>query len=210
MGGKVDLGSNPEQFWMYMEAPTTRPMFVFASHRDFEEGRAKLPGNIPFEPDWVMQALGMTQFNPALDYKATVHERDRTFMLSWSATTPSGQTIRKEIVFDADDAADPRPQVKKHIVRDNRGKVICTAEIKSARSYQLGPPDPQTNRVPIVKYPTHIVLRWEEQKFEMDLTLDSAQVNQQLSEEQLRRLFNRPNIPGATPIDLARYEFPAR
>jgi hypothetical protein len=210
MGGKVDLGSNPEQFWMYMEAPTTRPVFVFASHRDFEDGRAKLPGNIPFEPDWVMQALGMTHFNPALDYKASVQERDRTYLLSWPATTPTGQAIRKEIVFDADDAADPRPQVKKHLVRDTRGRVICSAEIKSARTFPVGPADPQTQRVPIVKYPTHIVLRWEEQKFEMDLTLDAAQVNQQLSEEQTRRLFSRPNIPGATPIDLARYEFPAR
>jgi N-methylhydantoinase A len=28
---------------------------------DFETGRARLPADIPFEPDWVMQALGMTR-----------------------------------------------------------------------------------------------------------------------------------------------------
>lgn len=210
MGGKVDLGSNQQQFWMYVDAPTTNGMFVFASHKDFEDGKAKLPGNIPFEPDWVMQALGMTEFDTKIPYTATVQERERTYTLSWSALTPNRVQIRKEIVFDADDAPDPRPQVRKHIVRDAKGKVICTAEIKSARKFEVGPADPQTARVPIIKYPTHVVLRWEEQKFEMDLTLDSAQVNQHLNDEHSRRLFNRPNIPGATPIDLARYEFTPR
>lgn len=210
MGGKVDLGSNLDQFWMYVEAPTTRPMYVFASHKDFEEGRAKLPGGIPFEPDWVMQALGMTTFPPTADYRATVQDRERTYTLSWDTYTPNRIPIRKEIVFDADDAIDPRPQVKRHLIRDAKGKVICYAEVKSVKTVPVAAADPETGRAPVVKYPTHVVLRWEEQKFEMDLTLDAAEVNQHLTEEQSRRLFNRPNIPGATPIDLARYEFPIR
>jgi hypothetical protein len=207
MGGKVDLGSNQDQFWMYVDAPTTNGMFVYASHRDFEDGKAKIPGGIPFEPDWVMQALGMTRFDPGLLYKASTQEKERTYTLSWDAYTPSKVPIHKEVIFDADDAPDPHPQVKKHVIKDSKGKVVCYAEIKSARTFQVGAADPQSARVPIVKYPTKILLRWEEQKFEMDLTLDSAQVNQIFTDEQNRRLFSRPNIPGAIPVDLAHAEF---
>jgi hypothetical protein len=195
---------------MYFDAPTVKPMFVFASHSDFENGRAKLPGGIPFEPDWVMQALGMTTFPATNQYSAEVNEKDRTYTLSWPTTTPSGMQIRKEVVFDSDDATGTRPQVKRHIIRDVKGKIICAADVKSARTIPLGSPgtDPRSATGATVQYPTQVVLRWEEQKFEMDLSLDSAQVNQQLSDEQSRRLFSRPNIPGATPVDLARYDVP--
>ena len=40
---------------MFVDSPTVRPTFVFASHSDFESGRARMPDGIPFEPDWVMQ-----------------------------------------------------------------------------------------------------------------------------------------------------------
>lgn len=211
MGGKLDLGSNEQQFWMYLDAPTMNPLFVFASHKDFEDGRAKLPGNIPFEPDWVMQALGMTTFPPTPQYSVTVQERDRTYTLFWEGVTPNKVPIRKEVVFDTDDAQDPRPQVKRHLIRDAKtNSIICSAEIKSAKTFQVGAIDPQSGRAPVIKYPTNIVLRWEQQKFEMDLTLEAAKVNQQLTEEEIRRLFTRPNIPGASPVDLARYEFPTR
>ena len=78
IGAKVDLGSNPEQFWVYFDAPTVKPTFVFASHSDFEAGKARLPGGIPFEPDWVMQALGMTTLPPTNQYSVKTDEKTRT------------------------------------------------------------------------------------------------------------------------------------
>jgi hypothetical protein len=42
----------------------------------------------------------------------------------------------------------------------------------------------------------------------MDLNLEKAQVNQGVADDAARRaLFIRPDIRGATPIDLAKYEF---
>jgi hypothetical protein len=212
MGGKVDLGSNPEQFWMYIQAPTMGQTFVYASHSDFEGGRAKLP--VPFEPDWVMQALGMTTFPDAktMKYDVKMDEKARTYTLSWPATTPTGMPIRKEIVFSADDADSGRdqPQVKRHVMRDARGRVICTAEVKSAKTVQTNGTDPATNRPFVVQYPTRVVLKWEEQKFEMDMELREARVNPQLSPEQIQSEFTRPKIAGATPIDLATHSIPLK
>jgi hypothetical protein len=216
LGAKVDLGSNPEQFWVYFDAPTVSPMYVYASHTDFEAGTAKLPGGIPFEPDWVMQALGMATFPPPDDrpdlppgtptnrYTVTPDDKAHTYTLSWPAVTPNKVSIVKEIVFDGAAATGNRPQVMRHVIRDTTGKVICLADIKTAHTIDA------QNRQSAVQYPTHVVLKWEEQKFEMELRLRNGEANKGFTAEQARRLFNRPNIPGAKPIDLAKYEFPVR
>ncbi|MCE9565637.1 MAG: hypothetical protein K8U57_26745 [Planctomycetes bacterium] len=209
---KVDLGSNPEQFWVYFTMPQMQPMYVFASHEDFESGKAKIPssmGNMPIDPDWLMQALGMTTFSPGLPYTSTSDEKARTYTLSWPTTTPNKVAIRKEIVFLADDAdaIHNQAQVKRHVVRDMKGKVLCYAEVKSAKTVPTGGSDPQTGRPYVVQYPTELLLRWEEQKFEMTLKLDAGRVNGQLTAQDNRRLFELPNIPGANPLNLAEARF---
>jgi hypothetical protein len=208
LAANVDLGSNSDQFWVYFDGAGARPMFVFASHSDFEAGKAKIPGGIPFEPDWVMQALGMITLPPNNQYTAPApDQRNRTYTLSWPATTPAGVSVVKEIVFDGDPAIGSKPQVKRHLVKDTKGKLICSAEIKQAKTVQLPTADPRTGLPLSVQYPTRVVLKWEEQKFEMELDLTGAKVNEPFPEEQARRLCTRPNIAGATPIDLARYDF---
>jgi hypothetical protein len=203
MGAKVDLGSNEQQFWVYFDAPTVKPMFVFASHSDFEAGRAKIPGGIPFEPDWIMQALGMTTLPPNNQYTARADDKTRTYVLSWPASTPNGASVIKEIVFDADAATGTRPQVKRHVIRDTKNKVICTAEVKQAKTVQLSSADPRSGLPLAVQHPTLMALRWEEQKFEMELELKTGKVNDPPTEEATRRLFTRPTIAGTNPIDLA-------
>ncbi len=217
MAAKVDLGSNDEQFWVYAKVPTQDPMFVFASHTDFKDGKAKIPGGIPFEPEWVMQAFGMAHFPPPagapVSRRAPTNQyavlppdqTNRTYTLKWPAVTPNGVSVVKEIVFDGDAAGGNKPQVKRHVIRDTKAKPICTAEIKEAKTVQTGT-DPQTGLPVAVQYPTKMLLRWEEQKFEMELELLNAKINQPLTAEEARRYYNRPNIPGATPIDLAKYE----
>lgn len=205
VSAKVDLGSNDEQFWVFLSVPTEKPLYVFASHSDFEAGRAKIPGGIPFEPDWVMQALGMVRFKEGLPYQVRPNEKDRTYTLSWPATTPNGTQVTKEIVFDADTATGSRSQVRQHVVRDARsGKVICVADIKSAKTIQPGPND---GPGPLAQYPTHLSLKWVEQRFEMDLTLENATVNQPPNPDRAKHLFNRPKIQNVPEHDLARYEF---
>lgn len=237
ISGSVDLGSNSEQFWVYVNAPTQKPLFVYASHTDFDAGKAKLPEGIAFEPEWVMQALGMRVYPspaPAPGQPAPIastgvktvkydepryNEKDRTFTLSWQDQTPTHIPVLKEVVFDADDTRESRdgksqarPQVKKHIIRDLRDskqRVICTATVKSVGTAYVNGQDPNAPRL-TVQYPTHLELKWEIEKFELDLALSKVQVNQRFSDEQTRTWFSRPNNMGVQPVDLARYEFSLR
>ena len=213
-GGLIDIkmfmGSNDQQFWVYAKMPTVdQPMYVYASHSDFEAGKARIPGGIPFEPEWVMQTLGMARFPATDQYKVQPDNRNRTYTLSWPATTPNGVSVVKEVTFDADAATGTRPQVKKHVIRDTKSKIICYAEIKEAKTVQTGATT-SSGQPLAVQYPTEVVLRWEEpQKFELRLEMLSAQINQPLTQEELRRHFSRPNVPGATPVDLAHARFDA-
>jgi hypothetical protein len=162
-----------------------------------------------------MQGLGMTTLPPpgpnGTPYEVQTVEKDRTYVLSWPATTPAGVAVRREVVFNADDARDGRPQVKQYVVRDPRtNKALYSADVKAAKTLQVGPTDPATGRAVVVQYPTHIVLRSDDQKFELDLTLDGARVNQSLTEQQTRLLFSRPDIRGTPAINLAEARFDAR
>ncbi len=208
VAGTIDMGSNAEQFWVYASAPGDEALFVFASHADFEGGRAKMPGGLPFEPDWVMLALGLAPLPPAGNYDVLANERERTHTLGWSAVSPNGVPVRKEVVFDADPATGNRSQVKRHVLRDGKNKLIATAEIKAAEVARVGQ---NARGEPLaIQYPTHMVLRWEDPRFEMDLTLERAAVNTGLADDPAKRaqFFTRPTVPGKEPIDLARFDLP--
>lgn len=234
INSKVDVGSNEQLFWASaVDVPTVPPMYVFASHADFEQGKARLPGNVPFEPDWVLQALGMKRYPlnaayeevtvpdgpatpagraplpPAPRKSVPINEKDRTYTLRWPTTTPGGAEVFKEIVFAADDAdaARNQPQVKRHLIRDARGKVLALAEVKSAHTVPVGGTDPVTKRPYVIQYPTEIELKSDDQKFKLVLRLDAAKVNQPVSPQDAGRLFDLPNIAGLRPTDLAHARF---
>jgi hypothetical protein len=205
---KVDMGSNSQEFWVYVASPgEDQPLYVFASHADFETGKARMPGGIPFEPDWVMQALGMIVYPSTNVYSVKINERERTYTLSWTAASAGGGSILKEVVFDADAATGTRPQVKKHVIRDAKTKaVLATAEIKAAQKERIGVVK-GLDLPAAVEYPTHLILKWEDPRFEMDLNLDKGTMNVPLADDPGRRgLFARPEIKGARAIDLARFD----
>ncbi|MBX9626121.1 MAG: hypothetical protein K2X82_20150 [Gemmataceae bacterium] len=219
-GGKVDLGSNDDQFWIYVQIMSDPAFYRYATHADFQSGRAPLPGNVPFDPEWVMQALGMTTLPATNDYTVRKDGKDGgTYTLSWPAAGPGGTRVTKEVVFDAQAATGARPQVRRHLIRDGRNKVVASAEVKTAQSTVVVVKAVQPGGIDrvTVQYPTRVVLRWEEQEFEMDLDLKRAQVNQFTPDNPARRdefarLFTRPDdlYRNANPIDLAGGFAPAR
>ena len=86
-------------------------------------------------------------------------------------------------------------------------KLMASAEVKA--THPVGPG---------VDYPTRVVLRWEEQRFEMDLDLRArpAQVNKLTSDNAARsgefaHFFTRPDaLYRMNPINLAGGVAPAR
>src|SRR4029079_6151954 len=88
---EIDVGSNAQYFWMYVKRAQD-PNFVFCSHDDYAAGKVNLP--IPFDPEWVLQALGMTTYDPSAKYTVELRQREREYALVSEGKTPQGVPVR--------------------------------------------------------------------------------------------------------------------
>jgi hypothetical protein len=193
---ELDMGSNDREFWMYVKR-LPGDNYFFCSHEDFDKRGVNFP--VPFDPDWVMMALGMTPYDPNGTYTVTTNEREQAYLLQQQTTTRQGEPITKVTVFNVDYQQGRRPVVRGHIIYDANRQRICSAEIKAVR-----PPDP--GQTTFLQVPRHVVLEWPQQEFRMELKLAGERINEDLSDRAVA-LFNRPQIRGTNPIDLARYQF---
>jgi hypothetical protein len=190
----VDIGSNNDRFWFWVKDGES-PLY-HCSYTDYEKG-AKLP--LPFQPEWVVQALGMAKYDPAKNYK--VETKGSTYELI-EDTTVQGLPVQKVTVFNARNPADAsQPQVIAHIVRDPRsGKTICQATIRRVRQATYRTQSGEQ----VISYPSDVMLEWPAEQLSMNIKVGKATVNQRLTNEEERRFFTLPSWPGIKTVDLAR------
>lgn len=202
-GDEIDAGSNAQEMWMYVKRP--EPTFLVCSHADFPRVQNDLP--VPFEPDWMLQAFGLTTFPDRAEYESKLLEKERVYRLSFDNKGTSGQLLKKVIEFSGDRAESTAPQVRRHIVLAQSAstrawEVQATAEIKQVQTVAAGV-DPATGFPAMVQVPTHLVLEWPKQKVKMELRLGEVKVNDGKTPASM---FARPSsIGNAQPINLAEY-----
>ena len=93
---EVDLGSNDQEFWYWIRR-SDPPYQVYCSYQALSEGKVtQLP--FPFQPDWVLETLGMGNYGPASRYKLET-EQER-FKLVEVVRGPQGRDVKKVIVFN--------------------------------------------------------------------------------------------------------------
>ncbi|HJT75909.1 MAG TPA: hypothetical protein VJ739_01800 [Gemmataceae bacterium] len=185
----VDMGSNDREFW-YWISKADPPYLVHCSYQDLAKGGVYLP--FPFQPDWVLEALGMAEYNPQGNYRV---QADRNVVQLIEQTTSSqGQPVQKVTVFSLTAAPQGRPQVLGHILRDANGKAICSARILDVRYDQASG----------AVVPHRVTLSWPAQRIEMKLTLDSVRVNALNDQARVAALFTRPRLANVPTIDLAQ------
>lgn len=190
----VDIGSNGERFWFWVKDGES-PLY-HCSYTDYEKG-VKLP--LPFQPEWVVQALGMAKFDPARKY--TVEQKGATVELI-EDTTVQGIPVKKVTIINARTVNDPTmPQVVGHAIRDARtGKIICQATIRRMRVATVRTQQGEQG----VSYPSDVLLEWPAEQLSMTIRIGKATVNQRLTNEEMNRYFTLPNMQGIKQVDLAR------
>jgi len=186
---QLDFGSNDEQFWFWVKQGA--PYLFHCKYTDFDKG-VDMP--FPFQPEWVVQALGISEYGDASKYK--VEMKGNTIELVENSTL-QGKPIRKITRFNADIVAPPSPQIVGYAMQDMAGKTICVATIKEVKQVQ-------TPNGEWATYPRKVMLEWPQDQMRLELTLDKVTLNQQLPAEQTTRLFNRPVWKDIPPYDLAR------
>jgi hypothetical protein len=201
-GDQLDVGSNSQEMWMYVKQAETP--FVYCSQSDFPKVQNTLP--VKFEPNWVLQALGMAEYDPNKNYTVTVDERTRRYILSYEDTTATGQQVLKQTEISADTMDNGEPQVRRHTILARDGKtVLAEARIRRVQEENLGK-DPTTGLPAIVQLPTDVLLEWPQEKVQMELRLGQITVNEQFTQQSFSDMFERPRAIGrAQPINLADY-----
>jgi hypothetical protein len=185
---EADIGSNENEFW-YWIARNDPPYLVHCSYKDLEQG-VRIP--FPFQPEWVMETLGMAEFGSGQEYQLA-KPRDRDTIELVRNTTSQGQRVQKVIEFSRVPA---KVQVRAHRLRDAKGNEICSAQI-------LDVGDVNGAIVPRV-----IVLSYRAEKLELKLSLfrspQEITLNRQYDASQTAALFTRPTLSGVRDFDLAR------
>ena len=187
---EVLVGSNEDRFWFYVKRDPSDALF-HCSYTDFEKG-VELP--FPFEPEWVLEALGMGQLESVGQHARGGGQDD---VPTDRGATLRGQKVRKVTVFYKGHARGEQPQVKAGIVYDAQDKLICPATIKSVIANPGGAgADAKPGYVTV---PQIIKLEWPAQDTELILDLGKVKVNGRLSMES----FQMPRL-GSKQVDLGR------
>jgi hypothetical protein len=185
----ADFGSNEQEFW-YWISQDNPPYLYHCNYTDLARGNVPLP--FPFQPDWVLECLGMATLNsPPDNYQ--VERKGRAFELSERSVSATGRPVTKITVFHDSNVTGDTPQIKEHRLLDERGQVIATAEVKSVRR-DAGSTVPQ-----------HLVIKWPQQKLEMELILKGMKVyGTPVLAQRAPDLFRRPALRDVANFDLAR------
>jgi hypothetical protein len=173
---EVDLGSNQDEFWYWL-----RPGDPYQFHCDYkalEAGRVKqMP--FPFQPDWLMDALGMGSYGPPERYQLV--EKQDTLELVEKTRSPQGFPVRKVIVVRRRPVLMPKtgnvcpPQVIAFLLVDDRtGKEICSAHVEQSQLVRCA-----TDAAKGAMIPKRIVLNWPgapgSQHIQLAMTLDRVE-----------------------------------
>lgn len=187
----ADFGSNDQEFW-YWVSQDNPPYLYHCNYADLARGDVNLP--FPFQPDWVLECLGMATLTaPAENFR--VERKGNFYEMSERATSATGRPVTKVTVFRAGTTYGTEPQIKEYRLLDDRGQLVAQADVVAVKR--------DTGVGAVV--PSHLVLKWPQQKIEMELKLNGmrAYPNAALSARN-PDLFRRDSLRDLPAFDLAR------
>ena len=185
----VDIGSNNDEFW-YWISQDKPPYLYHCSYKDLATGKVNVP--FPFQPDMVLAALGIAEFDPKGKYELRV--QPNTLELVQATTSATGQKVTRITVFDKNDNSkvSGKPQVLGHVILDAAGNPVCKAIVEKVTE------DRNSN----TKLPSVVRIEWPAMKMSMKLMLHNIETNK-IDNAISARLFTRSTLRYET-FDLAR------
>ena len=159
IGPEVDLGSNDQLFWFWIKR-NQPPAVYFCRHDLYPSSRARQM--IPIDPNWLIEALGTLELDPALPYQGPYAEKGNRISIRTVLQTPEGPIVKVTIIDSVS------AWVMEQQLYDARN-------ILRARSVaEVYRPDPRTG----LFVPTAVRVECPEVGFSMRVDLGAVQVNQ--------------------------------
>ncbi len=193
---EVDIGSNSQEFWFWIKR-SPQPYVYHCSYADYPEVAKRGAMPFPVQPEWVVEALGMAEYDPKAKYEVNVSKD--TYDLVQRTKSPKGGELVKVIAFHKA----PRPgtsQVAAYILYepDAKGKyqTICSAVVEDSQAVVAGGKT--------VVLPTKVRLICPREKVELTINLGKTRVNMPFGQSDPNVLFTRRSLNNYKSYDLAR------
>ena len=191
----VDIGSNDNEFWFWISQDKDPADGVarvhYCSYQDMAAGKVRLP--FPFQPDMIVAALGMGEYDPNKEY--TLKEDARTISLVEQATSAQGLPVQKVTVFNKTRVQPGKPQVLAYLLLDDKGAEVCRASILDVQAVQMGDAT--------AVLPQRVELAWRPQQLTMKMRLYETQANS-IDPQKAAKLFSRGDLASIPAVNLAQ------
>ena len=181
-GTELDLGSNDELFWFWIKR-NDPPTVFYARHGQFHDSAAKQI--FPVEPNWLIEAIGLVEFNSADRHEGPYLKQDGRLEIRSMHTTATGEETRVTLI-------DPKGGwiVEQHIY-DEQGQLLASA---FASRHQR---DSASGAV----LPLLIEIRMPPAQLTLRLDVRSYEINRLYGDPA--KLFALPQLDGHQYVDLA-------
>lgn len=160
MTDEADFGSNSEWFWFWVRRG--QPNYVFRARHDDMEHSDVLRQGIPFQPDWLIEALGVVPIDPKQVTRIEPGENHQTVNLISELLSPSGQPVQKVIRVDLRHGV-----VLGHYLYDANRRLIAKADLSQH----------ELDRAKGVIMPHLIALEWPQAGMQINLELGQIEIN---------------------------------
>ena len=190
----VDIGSNNDEFWFWISQGKDQDgvsRVHYCSYQDMAAGKARMP--FPFQPDMIVAALGMGEYDPTKEY--SLRDDAKTVSLVEKTVSAQGDPVQRVTVFNRVKVGPGKPQVLAHVLLDAKGNEICRASIQEVETVQI---DRDTRAV----VPQRVQLVWRPQQIEMTMRLFDTQVNS-IDAAHAAKLFSRGDLASIPAANLA-------
>lgn len=182
---EVDLGSNDEGFWFWIKRNETPGVF-FCRHDQYATSPARRM--IPLDPDFLIEALGLVELNPALPHQGPAQQGNRLEIRTIRETAQGPMT--KVTVVDAFQA-----WILEQRLYDAQGTLVGSAV--SAQHRQ----DPATG----VWMPTVTNIACPSANFSMKIDLGRFTINRLQGDPAA--LWSVPSYPGSPLVNIGDPNF---
>ncbi len=181
-GTELDLGSNDDLFWFWRRREQP-PAVYFCRHDQFAFSPARQ--TLPFEPGWLIEALGVAEFDPALPHQPPVPLPNDRWRIDTIRNTRDGPATKVTIVDGS------QGWILEQQIFDARRRLLASSVASGHRR------DPLSGLV----MPTTVQITCPPAQLSMRIELGNVQINRLPAD--CPTLWTLPSYPGAPAVDLA-------
>ena len=171
-GPEVDLGSNPEHYWFWARQDESKRIYLARHERTTDEGSVRLArpdtegpvAGMPFEPEWIMEAMGVIAMDPGRVREIRRDPQARIVTLEEQRISPGGEPVFKLTAIDLCHGL-----VREHALYDAKQQLIARATLREHVRDTSGSQ---------AVLPAKIDLVWPMARINMTMRMGAIEINQ--------------------------------